>query len=285
MKPSARMSVAVSAGSAVLSNDHYNLLTFIGASCNAGLSPMTMHVSMIPFTPEKGKDAVVAVTSYYNPPGKTPTQNDQFFIGVTWEGEKLIVNLDQNFVSPLGRLGSINDHGNIETLANGQRFISINLGYYSVEGPGLQKEKDRLIAKGYRLIDDPNLICKYLVGDVIAEDLELAATEDKRTETERKLDETEKLVIALRESARQAMGWVETFKNDNLELGQTIQGLKTEVLHLKASKNAIDCSHRAVLLKIYNLIGETGFGTRKKTNKTILEWITQHSATIGEVKS
>ncbi len=257
------MNAAVNGNSASLSNGSHVQMTFIGASCNAGLSPMT-NSSIIPFGPEKGRNAVVAVTTYYNPPGKDPIEKDQFFIGSTWEGDKLIVNLNQNFISPLGRLGSINDNGDIETLANGQRFISINPAYHSL-GENLRKEKDRLIEKGYRIIDDPNLICKYLIGDANEADLEFAATEDNRSQTERELGKAQQQLAEQAGVLERNRQTVKAAIADVEEARATIQRLTEEKKALEKKNDEDKADFVSFVVKISRIIQASRFGNRGLT--------------------
>ncbi len=257
------MSVAVNGNSAMLSNDSHVSLTFIGASCNAGLLPMTK-ANIITFSPEKGRNAVIAVTTYYNPPGKDPIQKDQFFIGATWEEGVLVVNLNKNFISPLGRLGSINDDGDIETLANGQRFISINTKQHPLD-EHLQKEKDRLIAKGYRLIDDPNLICKYLIGDANEADLEFAATEDNRSQTERELGKARQQLAEQTDVLERNRQTVKAAIADVEEARATIQRLTEEKKALEKKNDEDKADFVSFVVKISRIIQASRFGNRGLT--------------------
>ena len=157
MKPSLRMYATAIGGSAVISNDPGVTFLFVGASCQASLQPMTSDVDSVSLAVEKGKNSVVAIRTRYSAGDRSGrVEFSQFLVGLSWKDDKLVVDMDKNFVSPLGRLANLDESGNLQTLINGQRFVALR-----------EENKDGgcWVVKGYRIIKDPNLICKYLVGD------------------------------------------------------------------------------------------------------------------------
>ncbi len=180
------MSARVGQGSvAFVSNDLITRLSFFGASCTANVLPLTGSLSSIVLVPKKGKNAVVAFCLTQIPNSKHSVRMDSYQILVLQarEGEEHVVDMNTQFVSFEGRLGSLTNNGLLVTFGT-QGFISPNVNAESFE-----EKKKELIEQGFRVVKDPNLLCEFLAGDIGPEDLRAAATLDQRSLIERELEE------------------------------------------------------------------------------------------------
>lgn len=157
-------------------------MQFIGASCEASARPGHDHLTSITLAPKKGEKAVVALITTCNY-SKQPTIIVSSLIGLRWDGDKLFVDKDEDFVSPSGRLGQVHSSGtSLVVTTRGQRF------HCSISCRWTQAERDELSSVvGVRIVDDANLLCRYLVDQASFEQLEVAASGDLRTAEQKEL--------------------------------------------------------------------------------------------------
>lgn len=257
MKPSSRMSATASGGAAVISNDPNVTFLFVGASCQASLQPMTPNVDSLSLSVEKGKNAVVSIRARYSyaTRGTAHLEFNQFLVGLSWKDDKLVVDLEKNFISPLGRLANMDESGNLQTLANGQRFVALHP----------ESKKEDWTIKGYRIIDDPNLICKYLIGDANEADLEFAATEDNRSQTERELGKARQQLAEQADVLERNRQTVKAAIADVEEARATIQRLTEEKKALEKKNDEDKADFVSFVVKISRIIQASRFGNRGLT--------------------
>jgi hypothetical protein len=174
------MRVAVQDGVVVLGaqNEHMTL-AFLGASCPASVSPGTSSLSSVTLSPRKGEDAVVALINRCQYTGsKTADFVQGGLVRLGWEKNKIIVKTDEPFVSCPSRLGQVIPdylgHGSLQVKTAGQTFC-FTFGNFA---SGRKKE---FLNQGCRMVEDADMLCRYLVDKAGIEELEAAASGDLRT--------------------------------------------------------------------------------------------------------
>ncbi len=192
MKVSDTLNVQVDNGGALVSvvqTRGHARMAFIGASCNASALPGSNHIKSVSIAPKKGNKAVVALYIYHEV-NKQSQSTRQFFV-LYWQGEKLVVDLDTEFVPGSERLCQLDNENHILVTTRGQRFVAVFPHCLGKEHTN--KWKQEFIDKGCRLVE-PETLCRYIVGDISFEDLEAVATMDRRFLCER---ENAKLAVEL----------------------------------------------------------------------------------------
>lgn len=152
-------------GIAILEAKKNNDFLLLGASCKTLIPPSAQYsLKSLVLQPERGKDAVLAISINTT---RDQLLNEGYLISVYWLKERLMVDLKKNFISPLGRVGQVIGGGNdqskpgIVVLHDNQRFIF-----------GASHLSNNLQC---RRIEDPNLLCKFLVGEIGGEELDKVA--------------------------------------------------------------------------------------------------------------
>ncbi len=208
-------------------------MDFFGASCRASVRPMTRYLDSITISPEKGKDGVVAFSvEHYAEQKQGDYLKTTLFAPITWNGDKVQVNLDAPFVPHPDRLAQIECRDALVVTTKDQVFAC---RMPSVLGDkDTAKEKEALIKKGYRLVDDANLLCRFLVEQATLGDLEAAATLDKRSQMERELAECRNELEALRFQATEGARLTERLVEKTRLQSETCEGLNGELVEYKA---------------------------------------------------
>ncbi|OHA18530.1 MAG: hypothetical protein A2664_02740 [Candidatus Taylorbacteria bacterium RIFCSPHIGHO2_01_FULL_46_22b] len=178
-----QFSIRIEGGSAVITKDNDEHFSFIGASCPVSTTPFNHYALSVSVAPQKGTRAVVVIGSS-NQPGKKATNT--FLINLSWEGDKLIADMKNHFVPLPDRLVETGgkQFGFVVTYKD-QRFTTFDSSEFN--DADVPQKRCQLEDKGLRIVDDPNLLCRFLVNQATFEDLEAAATLDKRSQTERDL--------------------------------------------------------------------------------------------------
>ena len=156
--------------------------SLLAATCSSSSEPhfFTRH-HQVSLRPTFGKDALIAVCVHTV--GRGSVVNHSYFIGIRWEDHKVVVDLNAHFVSPQRRIGNIHsssEHVEMSVLSEeGQWFTCERTkdGQVPVSGP----------RPNHRVVEDANLLCRYLLGEADDADLEIAASADTRTALEREL--------------------------------------------------------------------------------------------------
>ena len=186
MKANTLLSCRTENGSAVIDLKYSGWLMLIGASCKVSITPMTKYLNSISFAVPEGQKAVIAITAVHVLQGKhSQEEHGRFLIPVFWKEKTLMVDLEQPFVPHPDRLGQITCDEDLLVWVGEQKFIACPP--HVLGKADLKKKREKLIAEGYRVVDDPNLLCRYMVGQATVEDLKAAATLDRRSQVEREL--------------------------------------------------------------------------------------------------
>jgi hypothetical protein len=152
-------------------------LAFLGASCPASAIPGNDGLSSVTLSPNKGEDAVVALATFFDPGGKNKEIREGGLVRLYWEGDKLIVDTDKLFISPADRLGQVVPSGRIlQVTTRGQTFAMS-----TADDKYRNMYEEPLTVRGARIVNDANLLCRYLVGQATFEELEAVASGDLRT--------------------------------------------------------------------------------------------------------
>jgi hypothetical protein len=173
------VSVSVDNGTVVLGGYGADFsVNLIGSSCVTGAIPGNKRLSTVSFAPNKGEEAVVALCVNYGTYRKGDTLTYlRSFLRLYWDGNKLIADLSQ-YICPSDRMGQITAEDDLIVATKGQRFSSLPNGLYESHR---QERKQELLKQGVRIVDDANLLCRYLVGQATFEELEAVASGDMRT--------------------------------------------------------------------------------------------------------
>ena len=164
-------------GVAVVNTFAGRTLAFLGASCPASAIPGNDGLCSVTLSPNKGQDAVVALATYYNHNKKSQEIREGGLICLRWEGDKLFVDVDKPFISPADRLGQVVPFGRIlQVTTRGQTFAMS-----TIEDQYRKMYEDPLKLRGARIVNDANLLCRYLVGQATFEELEAVASGDQRS--------------------------------------------------------------------------------------------------------
>lgn len=115
--------------------------------------------------PDKGKKGLIAVR-LTNVGSKDRTPDKHFFLVISNE-EKPYIDLENPWVPPGDRLGQISSSS----------YITISIGetIYC---------NSRFELKGYKRVPDGNLLCRYLMGEVISDEVIKAAEQQEKEKNE-----------------------------------------------------------------------------------------------------
>ena len=220
-------------GTVTVSSMHGASITILGSSVPMSAVP-GMQASAFSFSVEKGKKGLIAVHVMYRE-GKQ-YDNSSFFLPVDFMGEEPHVDLNNPWVPLRGRLGQVHQYG-IEVSIRGKTFTTYDSKY------DFLNEK---YARDYR-VSDPNIVCKYLEGDVGADAVIHVVTQQKveeraakrLPEVERELDERnqvlERVWCKLAQSEKDRTFLAESRQT----LGREHRNLKSLVRTLKAGAERV----------------------------------------------
>ncbi len=187
MKANTYLGVRVQGQTAVIAITVPGWMTFIGASCTASVDPFNKHIQSVSISAEPGENALIAIKSVHKCSSKGGGIDDNLcLIPLKWENGKMVVDLDQHFVPHAQRLVQLTSSSDVLVTTNGQRFTTCTDEWSGV-GNYLKEKRGKLIESGCRIVEDPNLLLRFAIDRATFEDLEAAATLDKRSQTERQL--------------------------------------------------------------------------------------------------
>ncbi len=152
-------------------------VNFIGSSCQASAPAGAHDLTSVTFTPAIGKREVVALCMVHAD-GKSGVQWICGLVGLTLDGDK--IHVDLGFPFERDRLGQVTADGKLTVTTEGQRFF-YSEGFAENTRRHLSKEPEQCLLQGVRLVNSPNLLCRYLVGQADIRELEAAASGDMRT--------------------------------------------------------------------------------------------------------
>jgi hypothetical protein len=166
---------------------------FVGASCTASVMPFTLGVlQSIQLSVEKGRREFVALeikNAVRSGKGGSYYDHYLFLIPIVWKNEKLFANLDEEFVSSSGCLIQLTEELDISITTGEQRFSTCRNGWGDEQCPAFVSKKKKLIDCGYRIVNNPNLLCQFAVGKISLKALEESASPDGRSTAEIERDE------------------------------------------------------------------------------------------------
>lgn len=149
-------------GTVVLTRKSGNMIV-VGTSVPITVRPGGNGVHSFGVCPQKDKSGVVAVSVRVDR-GKHDCDWLDFMLPVSWKDDKPFVNLEDVWIPSADRLGQVVEQ-HINLCVEDQWFTTYEYGAESQT----------------RYLPDPNLACRYLVGDATAEDV-IAAAEEARAE-------------------------------------------------------------------------------------------------------
>ncbi len=166
MKPSQLLSAKVSENKTILLNGiSLNQITFIGATMPVSVKPGD-EVNFFTLAPEKEKQGIVAVAVYtknYCRQKGDPGIQLSFFLRVeNPDTTGPHIDLEDPWIPGSDRLGQIIGT-NIHVRIDGELFSTFKR-YSALES-------------GYNYVPDPNIICKYLIGEVGPDEVRAAVSE------------------------------------------------------------------------------------------------------------
>lgn len=229
--------VSVSDGIAVISGlNSTTKITLIGASCTASVKPGAYNLDSVTLVPKKGESAVVAVITDYNSMTKGMSLiTVGGLILLDWKNGKLFVNKDDDFVSPVDRLGQVHVYEkDLSVTTHGQEFNTARDSWDGIHPDYLAQKRDRLLKKGVRIVDDPTLLCRYLVGQASFEELEAVASGDLRSAEQIRIAEYTNQVGDLVKRLELMVEQRNAFAEHNGSLLSENKGLREDVTFLEA---------------------------------------------------
>ncbi len=224
MKASHWLTATVNNGVAVIEAAANLGFSLLGTTCKTSVEPdFFREIPMLSVAPTAGKDALIAIT--VKATGRGSEADGAFLIPLCWQGEKVIVDLDGPFFSPVKRIGQVLAYRQRPTLqvqgSNGQMFVCTRLP------DGLSPSA--LTPKDHRRVENPNILLRYLMAEVQDEELELAASKDERSLEQREIaalkrevEAKSKVLLTVRSEYKKAKVRIEELENwvrhDNLQL-------------------------------------------------------------------
>lgn len=175
MRASSELFVIVKNDVAVFAMFNRGWMEFIGGSGWISLRPSGSSNSAITITAGTGNSGVVVIKVTNT--SDRQSQSSIFMVPINWIDAKMVIDLDKPYVSRPDRLLQVNSEGQ----------ITVTTPEFTFTAPSIAADRKKLVDEGHRLVDDPNLLCRFVVGQATLADLEAAATLDKRDQIERDL--------------------------------------------------------------------------------------------------
>lgn len=154
------------------------VMDFVGASCPASVEAGTRRHSSITFVVTKGKRGIIALHMDLCH-GKCPDQSFMVIIPIEWECGKVLLDLDNPFLSRPDRVGQVTQYESavvpnhdLRVTAEGKKFSTCST--YCNDDVVTTKKMQRLQADGYAIVSDANLLCRFLIGEATLEEVEKA---------------------------------------------------------------------------------------------------------------
>jgi hypothetical protein len=225
MKASAYLSVSVSGNAATLAIPfHPGHLMVLAASCATSIE-RNIPCQQLSISVNTGEDAVVIIKQRR---GKEKMGFDLFtyIISVTWSGSKMCVELDSPYVPHPDRLLAVDDNDMISVVTDGQRFVFKDRKTVD-DDTEWQKKK-------FRVVNNPEILCRFALQQASLEDLIASATLDMRGQVERDLQQLREQHAALLkkfDDAEQAHRRFVQATNNDLEV-------KTRLLNEELAKSS-----------------------------------------------
>lgn len=215
-------------------------ITILGTSV-----PLSARIgdSVDAFTATPTKPGVIAVVIRIPGRGKGgsyPT-DVSFLLAVEKADVGFRVNTDTPWVCS-GRLGQITDHSHVQVRIGDEYFVPM---------PEYDYQRKKL--DGCRFVEDPNLLCQYLAGDVGAEAVKAAATEHaEEVEARKKLPEVMATLEKEQAITRNQAELLRVFEDQHNKMQNHLQALRVcsdnlrvAVLRQWFKRPSVKCALRA----------------------------------------
>ncbi|MDO8497146.1 MAG: hypothetical protein Q7S61_01240 [bacterium] len=181
MRPNDQLFAIVKGEVVTLSMFNHGSLYFLGSSAKCALKPGEVS-SNISIALDQGKCAIVMVRAMEGA-GSRNYKDSTYTIHIKWlQDKEVYADLGNHFVPPADRIFKLDSDGSICVYTDDQAFTFLSSSY--------DEQHRKVMSSGekpHRLVDNPNLLCRYLVHQATLADLEAAATLDKRGQLERDL--------------------------------------------------------------------------------------------------
>lgn len=211
----------------VLTSSQGNI-TLIGSSVPVSCRPGD-NVASLTITPWMTRPGVVAVTVFDRGRGRGVADWVSYLLVVGFSGEIPRINLETVFECKGDRLGQAHKGAFIEVLINNDWYHSLDVVKYPIP------------KRSGHYVPDPNLLCRYLVGDASAD--EVKAATQKHTEEQMELEQ-------LREQLKHSVP-------------ETVQfGLEHEIEMLEHTKQGLEDNvafWRGVAFALWTVLRKFGF--------------------------
>ncbi|KKW11703.1 MAG: hypothetical protein UY50_C0008G0029 [Parcubacteria group bacterium GW2011_GWA2_49_9] len=144
---------------------------FLGASCSASVQPAFASLKSITIAPRKNKEEVVALAVVAHAQERRGSvSRANFLVRVSFSGERPWVEPDKFFIPRAGRLGEITGEWSQAMLS--VRIEEKTFVYSPLDLLG--KDHAALTNKGFHVVCDGNVLCRYMTGDAQPDEVEKA---------------------------------------------------------------------------------------------------------------
>ena len=209
-------------------------INFVGASCPASVVPGTDGSSKIQFSPVRGREDVAALVVVHND-GRRGCLKTAGFVRFRWAREKVEVDLGI-FVSKMG-LVQVMPNGDLLVTTHGQKFGTCH-SRYDGRGECFKTKKEFFLKAGCRIVDDPDLLCRYLIGHATFGELEAVASKDLHTAEQIQIAGLEERVDRISREWFKTRELLESETRRNEELLVTIGEADAKITQLRYDLNS-----------------------------------------------
>lgn len=194
----------VGAGEGIPVSTKFHGLEVLGSSVPMSMKPPSEECQGFIIYPDKPGVVALMVTDR-NP--SRPLVQHGLFLGVEADADgKFFIVDDKMWIPPHGRIGQMYDHSRIDVLINGVVYL---WGKHYAERDG-----------DYAYVADPNLLCRYLAGDVDAEAVKAAAVEHEQESSARETIKRIKDVLGVTFSNEAIVNFIAEYHKGYTKLGE-----------------------------------------------------------------
>lgn len=156
-----------------------SMINFIGASCPASVGPITHGLTSVTVAPQKGKKGLVALQVWHKPIGGHDPNRDLCYLLPTTHDSRPFVELADPFIPTADHLAQLMDSGLLVTVGD-EKFVAPN--FCSDNADGLAEMKALWAKQETKVVNDPNLLCRFLAGDATLEEVSAVAKASQSVE-------------------------------------------------------------------------------------------------------
>ncbi len=188
MKANVYLSVGIRGNVATFAIPHNpGWIMVLASSCATSVERNTA-CQQLSISANTGEDAVV-ILKQRKDKEKIGLDFFTYIISVTWSGSKMCVDLDSAYVPHTGRLLAVDDNDMISVVTDGQRFV--------FKDKTTVDDDTAWDKKKFRVVSDPNILCRFALEQASFDDLVASATLDMRGQVERDLQQLREQHAAL----------------------------------------------------------------------------------------